>query len=116
MSDDVEHALLKAFRQMTPTARGMLVEFADYLSRRHPAAVPPVSDQPLQMQRPVEESVIEAIRRLSKTYPMIESGNVFSEATALMARHVMGQQAAVEVIDELEAMFEARYDDLQRDT
>ena len=32
-----------------------------------------------------------------------------------MTRHVMGQQAAVEVIDELEVMFKARYDDLHRD-
>jgi hypothetical protein len=36
---------------------------------------------------------------------MLNSDNVFSAATTLMTRHVMGQQAAVEVIDELEAMF-----------
>ena len=46
---------------------------------------------------------------------MLDSDNVFSAATTLMTRHVMGQQAAVEVIDELEVMVKARYDDLYRD-
>ena len=115
MSDDIEQALLKAFHQMTPTARRTLVDFADYLSRRHPVAVPPVSEQPLKVPRPAEESVIAAIRRLAKTYPMLNSDNVFSAATTLMTRHIMGQQAAVEVIDELESMFKARYDNLHRD-
>ena len=115
MSDDIEQVLLKVFRQMTPTAQCTLVDFADYLLQRYPAAIPPVSEQPLQVPRPVEESVIAAIRRLAKTYPMLDSDDVFSAATTLMTRHVMGQQAAVDVIDELEAMFKARYDDLYRD-
>ena len=100
---------------MTPTARCTLVDFADFLSQRHPVVTTPVSEQPLQVPRPVEESVIAAIRRLARTYPMLDSDNVFSAATTLMTRHVMGQQAAVEVIDELEVMFKARYDDLHRD-
>ena len=115
MSDDIEQALLKAFRQMTPTAQCTLVRFADYLSQRHPVVPPSVSEQPLQVPRPEEESVIAAIRRLANTYPMLESDAVFSAATTLMTRHVMGQQVAVEVIDELEAIFKARYDDLHRD-
>ena len=115
MSDDIEQVLLKAFHQMTPTARRTLVEFADFLSQRHPVVTTPDSEQPLQVPRPVEESVIAAIRRLARTYPMLDSANVFSAATTLMTRHVMGQQAAVEVIDELEVMFKARYDDLYRD-
>lgn len=115
MSDDIEQALLKAFRQMTPTARCTLADFADFLSQRHPVVTTPVSEQPLQVPRPVEESVIAAIRRLARTYPMLDSDNVFSAATTLMTRHVMGQQAAVEVIDELEVMFKARYDDLYRE-
>ena len=115
MSDDIEQVLMKAFRQMTPTARCTLLDFADYLSQRHPVVAPLVSEQPLQVPRPVEESVIAAIRRLAKTYPMLDSDNIFSAATTLMTRHVMGQQATVEVIDELEAMFKARYDDLHHD-
>ena len=116
MTDDSEQELLKAFREMTPTAQCKLVDFADYLLQRRPVAASPVPDQPPQVSRPVEESVIAAIRRLAKTYPMLDSDNVFSAATTLMTRHVMGQQAAVEVIDELEAMFKARYDDLHRNT
>ena len=115
MSDDIEQVLMKVFRQMTPTARCTLLDFADYLSQRHPVVAPLVSEQPLQVPRPVEESVIAAIRRLAKTYPMLDSDNIFSAATTLMTRHVMGQQATVEVIDELEAMFKARYDDLHHD-
>ena len=115
MSDDIEQVLMKAFHRMTPTARCTLLDFADYLSRRHPVVAPPVSEQPLPVPRPVEESVIAAIRRLAKTYPMLDSDNIFSAATTLMTRHVMGQQATVEVIDELEAMFKACYDDLHRD-
>ena len=116
MSDDIEQELLRAFRQMTPTARCTLVEFADYLSRRHPVAIPPIADQPLQVPRPVEESVSAAIRRLARTYPMLDGDHVFSGAVTLMTRHVMGQQATVEIIDELEAMFSSRYNELYRDT
>ena len=115
MSADIEQALLKAFRQMTPTARCTLVDFADFLSQRHPFAATPVSEKPLQVPRPVEESVIAAIQRLATTYPMLDSDNVFSAATTLMTRHVLGRHAAVEVIDELEALFKARYDDLYPD-
>ena len=115
MSDDIEQALLKAFRRMTPRARRTLVDFADYLSRRQPVVTLPATEQPLEVPRPEEENVIAAIRRLAKTYPMVDSDNVFSTATTLMTRHIMGQQSAVDVIDELEAMFRARYDDLHRD-
>jgi len=52
---------------------------------------------------------LKAIRRLAKTYPMIDRDRLFQQTSALMAQHVMQGRPAAEVIDELEALFAETY-------
>jgi hypothetical protein len=60
--------------------------------------------------RPAEESVVAAIKRLRRTYPMLDGGSLLNETSALMAAHVLQGRPAAEVIDALEALFSARFD------
>ena len=47
MSADIEWALLKSFRKITPKALYMLVDFADYLSCGYPVVASSVFEHPL---------------------------------------------------------------------
>ena len=88
-----------------------LLAFAEFLHGRAPAS-PPVSSvvpAPEPIPRPEQESVVAAIKRLSRSYPMVDKGRVLHQASALMAEHIMQGKDAVEVIDELEVIFERRY-------
>ena len=62
-----------------------------------------------------KESVIAAIKRLSATYPMLDKGKVFNDTSSLMSQHIIQGREAVEVIDELEALFQQEYNDFVKD-
>jgi hypothetical protein len=57
--------------------------------------------------------VVAAIRRLSRTYPMLGGEELLSDASALMSRHVLQGHPATAVIDELETLFRERFEALQ---
>jgi hypothetical protein len=59
--------------------------------------------------------VVAAIRRLRRTYPMLDGSAMLTQASSLMAAHVLHGRSAVSVIDELEALFKERFED-HRDT
>lgn len=91
-------------------SRKSLMDFAEYLYQRD-GIIEPVLTEKLDIPRPEEESVVAALKRLNKTYAMIEKKLVFHEASSLMTDHIMQGRAAVEVIDELEALFDKHYQD-----
>jgi len=86
-----------------------LLEYAEFMVSRSTHVVAEVSDIPLDIQRPDGESVVAAMQRLSKTYPMLNMEKLLHEAAGLMSQHVMQGRAAVEIIDELQEMFERYY-------
>lgn len=85
-----------------------LFEFAEFLKSRAPVPTSETKD-PLGISRPDEESVVGAIKRLKKNYPMISQKELLNETSEYMMKHMMQGMPAVEVIDELEVMFEIRY-------
>lgn len=88
-----------------------LVAFAEFLASRPSApAAPAEIPRPEPIPRPEKESVIAAIKRLSATYHMLDRDKMFHEASSLMAQHVMQGREAVEVIDELEVVFQRHYE------
>jgi hypothetical protein len=104
-----EKRLLAAYRRLEEVQKKTLEEFAEFLlSRTTPEEVIPT--QPLPIARPAEESVIKAIRRLTATYPMLDSKLFFHEVSRLMSLHVMHGRPSREVIDELEALFARFYE------
>jgi hypothetical protein len=59
--------------------------------------------------RPEGESVVMAIKRLTRTYPMIDRRKLMGPTSLLMSQHALQGRAATEVIDELEVVFERHY-------
>jgi len=86
-----------------------LLEYAEFMVSRSSHVVETISDTPLDIPRPQDESVVAAMQRLSKTYPMLNMDKLLHEASGLMSEHIMQGRAAVEVIDELQNMFERYY-------
>jgi hypothetical protein len=112
LGSSAERRLLRSFRALDSDARETLLAFAEFLqSRARPAEAFAAVLEPVLEPRPQQESVVGAIQRLRRTYPMLDGGRMLNETSSLMAAHVLQGRAAAEVIDELEALFAARYDE-----
>jgi len=116
-----ERQLTRLYRSLSEADRHALIAFAEFLARdERPARTPEQPREPAHTPRPEEETVIAAIRRLSRTYSMLDRGPIFHETSALMSAHVLQGREASQVIDALEALFERQYQDyltrLQGDT
>jgi len=105
-----EKKLLKYFRQLSPQDSQSLLSFAEFLAARSQADVEPDTLIVNKIQRPAEESVIAAIKRLSASYPMLDKDKMLTETSSLMTQHIVQGRAVTEVIDELELVFERHYD------
>lgn len=101
MADAAEDVLLGIYRGLDAQGRRRLLACAEALAK------PAVAAQP--EPRPAEESVVLAIRRLKRSYPMLDRRCLMGPASALMAQHALQGRAAAEVIDELELVFERHY-------
>lgn len=99
--------LLALFERLGPAERETLLAFAESLAARAPAAAAP-PEAPAR-ERPAEETVVMAIRRLVRTYPMLDRRQLLAEASHFMAQHALEGRAAREVIDELEQVFARHY-------
>lgn len=88
-----------------------LVEFAGFLRTKYPVIEQPVLEI-TAIDRPDNESVVKAIKRLSKTYPMLDKKILFEQTSIAMTAHVMQQVSPKESIDRLEAVFRKEYDAL----
>lgn len=111
-----QQRLLKLFRDLPAAQQEQLVSYAEFLAFRlqdpdSPPDQPDAADQaPDDIPRPESESVIAAIRRLSKTFHMLNKDELLHETSALMTAHVMHGKPAPQVIDELEELFRQQYD------
>lgn len=105
--------LQKIFEDLPEEERDTLLAFAEFLTSRTPPK-PVVPEVPVPHDRPKTESVVKAVRRLSATYPMLDKAQMLNQTSALMAQHVMQGRGAVEVIDELEMLFETHYHRYQK--
>ena len=92
-----------------------LFDFAEFLKSRAPEVEPQVM-MPLDIPRPENESVIAAIKRLNKTYPMIKRASLLHETSNFMMQHVVSGKAASEVIDDMENMFNEKFQQMTGDT
>ncbi|MFW2372914.1 MAG: Crp/Fnr family transcriptional regulator [Gammaproteobacteria bacterium] len=106
--NSAEKQLTDIFRQLPEQEQKTLLEFAEFIKSRAPSLVTPVTE-PLDIPRPEKESVVAAIKRLNKTYPMIKGSAVLHETSDFMMQHIMTGRSAEDVIDDLEALFEQRF-------
>ncbi len=85
-----------------------LFEFAEFLKSRAPEPASKITE-PLGIPRPDEESVVAAIKRLKKNYPMISQKELLNETSEFMMQHMMQGKSAKDVIDEMEVLFESKF-------
>ncbi|WP_456374306.1 hypothetical protein [Thiolapillus sp.] len=113
-----QRRLLRLYSRLNDERKGSLLAFAEFLAQQQEggndtdaAASSRQAEiqSPRDIPRPDEESVVAAMRRLTETYPMIERDALLDRATSLMMAHMLQGQPAVEVIDELEELFDQHY-------
>lgn len=107
-----QQQLLQLFDGLDDQNRQTLLAFAEFLSARDSGGNM-VEDEavkePKPIERPQQESVVKAIKRLSETYYMLERALLLDQTSSLMMSHVMQGRDADAVIDELEIVFEEHY-------
>ena len=115
---DTEHHLVQLYRQLGAVDRASLLAFAEFLGSRNaerpvPAGSPPtVIPAPEAIERPPGESVVAGLKRLARTYPMLDKSEMLSATSDLVATHIMRGSDPAVVIDELEDIFRAHYEQL----
>ena len=123
--DVTEQQLIGCFRQLEAADRATLLAFAEFLAQRDPAvapagpapaaaATPAVIPPPEPIERPASETVVGALKRLSRTYPMLDKSQMLSATSDLVAQHILQGTAASEAIDALEQVFREHYRQLQQ--
>jgi hypothetical protein len=104
-----QEKLLRLFECLDAEQRRMLTEFAEFLSHRGVPAAPETL-QPQPELRPENETVVKAIQRLSRTYPMLDRRKLLAGTSRCVEQHVIHGRDAGEVITELEVMFAQHYE------
>jgi len=123
MGKSGEEQLLSLFRTLSATDRAAVLSFADFLASRsggQPASTAPLHQsvavpEPEPIPRPEGEKVVAAVKRLSRTYPMLDKNAMLGVTSDLMMQHVLQGREAKEVIDELEQAFRDEYDRLRQE-
>ena len=107
-----EKKLLSIFSDLDDADQNSLMSFSEFLlekAKEEGRLV--VHEEPIDIPRPREERVVAAIKRLSASFPMLKKDSMLNETAALMSEHIVQGRAAEEVIDELEVIFQARYEE-----
>lgn len=110
--------MLDIYSGLSADAQETLLAFAEFLSSRNPETSTQddqTIQEPVDIPRPEEESVVAAIKRLSTSYSMLDKSILLNETSSLMSQHILQGKGAVEVIDELEALFSRYYQEYADD-
>lgn len=118
---DQEQTLLDFYRSLSEQDAQALLRFAEFLASGAAPAEPglqapveaPSNDEipkPTLRERPENEKVVDALKRLSASYPMLEKKKLLDKASALVTQHVMFKHPAELVINQLEDMFKKAYE------
>ena len=106
-AEGADKDLLDLFGLLAPGQQDKLLAFAEILAARAPAAG---NGKAAAVPRPARETVTMAIRRLVRSYPMLDRRLLMAEASELVAQHALQGRAASEVIDDFEALFVRHYE------
>jgi len=97
-------------KQLADAEALSVLEFTEFiLSKRKKKVDTTPIVPPILLARPNEESVVAAIKRLNKSYPMLDKAKLLDKTSNLMTQHIMQGRNASEVIDEMEVLFKKQY-------
>ena len=113
-----ERKLIKLFKSLDTSNQEAFIAFGEFLQSRASSVISAnsedtVVDEPVDIPRPEDESVIKAIKRLSATYPMVDKENILHPISDLMTSHMISGRAAPDVIDDLQEVFFNEYKSLK---
>lgn len=108
MSGNQQKQLLAFFEGLDDHRQAALLEYAEFLFERSEKIQLPMGE-PSLIPRPESETVVGAIKRLSASYEMLDKQYMLHELSSLMAQHMLQGRPSPEVIDDIEAVFEAQY-------
>ena len=114
-----EQQLTELFQQLGASDQATLLDFAAFRASRTPArriavkAEPEAVPEAELIERPAQESVVGALKRLSKSYPMLDKTVMLGATSELVATTIMQGSDPVAVIDELEVIFKGHYEQLK---
>ena len=111
MADEAEARVLAIFRALAESDRHALQAYAEFLAVRGGMRSTEAGGGVTAEPGGAGETVVMAIKRLTRTYPMLDRRKLIGRTSQLMAEHALQGRAAVEVIDELEMVFERYYRD-----
>jgi hypothetical protein len=103
--------LLATWQKLTKEDQRAVRLFAEFLLQQNgtDTTAPEIPLEPVPIAKPAEESAVLAMKRLKKSYPMIEADfSLLESASQLLLKRMMGTPDA-EVVAELEALFANRY-------
>lgn len=124
MTPEQKDAFISLFDGLSETDKAAVTSFAEFLYSRGGSLASPVTSppepvlpveipEPDNIPRPREEKVVAAVKRLSKTYFMLDKKAMLGETSDLVTQHIIQGRDVVEVIDELEALFNQKYESLK---
>ena len=123
--DAAEQQLIRIFRRLDAADRATLYAFGEFLAQRGGAVVEPppapaaaepgVIPDPEPIERPASETVVGALKRLSRTYPMLDKSQMLSATSDLIRpRASQDVSQAAGAIDALEEIFREHYRQLSQ--
>ncbi|MCG6867055.1 MAG: Crp/Fnr family transcriptional regulator [Thiogranum sp.] len=126
MTPDQKHALIELLDKLPASDLAALTRFAEFLLHQSPASplhlsgdaaapAPAEIPEPEAIPRPGEERVVAAVKRLSRTYYMLDKKKMLGVTSDLVTQHLLQGRDSSDVIDELEAIFEQQYRELRGD-
>jgi len=120
--ETTEKHLLQLFSQLAAGDQATLLAFAEFLYGRGSsgetmaAPEPAVIEEPGQIERPAEESIVGCLKRLANTYPMLDKNVMLRATSELVATSLMKGGDTVAAIDQLEEIFRIQYEQLRAGT
>ena len=118
MADSEQH-LMRLYRGLGPADQATLLAFAAFLDARIAVRPVTVSRKPVEVpepepiERPPGESMVGGLKRLAKTYPMLDKSKMLSATSDLVASQIMQGGDPAGAIDQLEEIFREHYEQLK---
>ncbi|MBF0136557.1 MAG: hypothetical protein H7833_15945 [Magnetococcus sp. DMHC-1] len=104
--------LVSIWQHLAAPERKTLLQFAEFLlekSRENMEPEPTLPVEPLDIPAPAGESAVKALKRLKKTYPMIETDfSLLEKASQILMEKVLGTPDK-EVIEKMEDLFREQH-------
>jgi len=102
-------------KQLSATHQQSVIDFARFLVEQYPQkSISSEILEPGKLGRPANETVVAGLKRLKKTYFMLDTDDLLNKASALMGQHILQGREAESVIDDLQHLFESSYEDYRQ--